>query len=90
LLISSARIPEAVAAREVFWQRRFSMAATIFERALRRSEILAPVKPSFLTELIIGPLYVRLLVTGQPLDDQFLQQIADFVAARVKLSDPQS
>ena len=79
LMVSTVRMPELASARQTFWKSRFSSAASVFERAVQRGELSPSVNHELLLEIILGPFYVRLLVTGQPLDDLFLQDVVDFL-----------
>lgn len=79
LLVSTAGDPEVAAARQTYWSRRFALVQVMFERALQRGEIKASVDPQLLTETVIGPLYVRLLLTNEPLHRDLPEQIVDLV-----------
>jgi AcrR family transcriptional regulator len=60
--------PGADAARVAFWQTRFAGSASIVTRAIARGEIDAAAEPEAVIELLVGPAYLRLLLTGRPLD----------------------
>ncbi|AQZ61975.1 Transcriptional regulator, TetR family [[Actinomadura] parvosata subsp. kistnae] len=62
-----------------FWPARFKASGVIFERAVARGELPAGTDPGFLLEMISGPLYFHWLMLGHPLDDAFLDRVADFV-----------
>jgi hypothetical protein len=57
----------------------------IFERVVQRGEIRASIDPQLVTETLIGPLYVRLLLTNEPLYRDLPQQIVDLVLHGVKV-----
>jgi len=40
-----------------------------------RGEIRADVDPNLLLESLVGPLYLRLLITREPLDDAFVEAL---------------
>lgn len=61
-----------------FWPARFQASDVIFERAVARGELPPGTDPGFLLEMISGPLYFHWLMLGRPLDDAFLDQVADF------------
>jgi hypothetical protein len=48
------------------------------ERAVSRGEI-SPVDPAFVIEAVLDPPYVHLLITGQPVTDDFLVRTVDLV-----------
>ena len=73
--------PEIAAASRRFWAERLAVDRTIVERAMDRGEIDPRVDAGLLIEALLGPLYFRLLVTGEPLDDEFIEGIVDLVYA---------
>jgi len=79
LLVSAQNTPELISARQTYWKSRFALGKAIFEHAVQRGEIAASLDPELVTELLIGPLYVRLLLTGRPLQEPFPEQIVDLV-----------
>lgn len=85
LLVSTAGDPEMTSARQIYWSRRFAMVKVIFERAVQRGEMVASVDPQLLTEILIGPLYVRLLLTNEPLHKDLPEQIVDLVLHGVEV-----
>ena len=42
---------------------------------MERGEIGANVDPNLLLESLVGPLYLRLLITHEPLDDAFIEML---------------
>ncbi|MBF8188684.1 TetR/AcrR family transcriptional regulator [Nonomuraea sp. K274] len=64
---------------DMFWPARFKVSGVVFERAIERGELPAGTDPGFLLEVISGPLYFHWLMLGHPLDDDFLERVADFV-----------
>lgn len=79
LLASAQDTPELISARQTYWKSRFALVRGIFEHAVQRGEIPASLDPHLVTELLIGPLYVRLLLTGEPLQAPLPEQIVDLV-----------
>jgi hypothetical protein len=51
----------------------------IVERAIERGEIDAATEPTQVIEAVIGPIHLRLLLTGRPVDDTFLERTVDTV-----------
>jgi Tetracyclin repressor-like, C-terminal domain len=49
--------------------------------AIARGELPADVDANLIIETLIGPLYVRLLFTGEPIDDRIADQVARIVTA---------
>jgi AcrR family transcriptional regulator len=79
LLTSAQDTPELIAARQTYWRGRFALVKGIFEHAVQRGEISAFLDPHLVTELLIGPFYVRLLLTSEPLPVPLPEQIVDLV-----------
>lgn len=73
--------PELAAANARFWAERLELDRTIVERARGRGEIGPRADPGPAIEALLGPLYFRLLVTGEPLDPGFIEGIVDLVLA---------
>ena len=73
---SDARL---AAARREYFSRRFARAVEVFEKAVGRGEIPAGTDPLLAIEALVGPLYLRVLVTGEPLDGDFRRGLAKIV-----------
>ena len=58
-----------------FWRERFQLARIIVLRGVERGEIGADVDPNLLLKSLVGPLYLRLLITREPLDDAFVEAL---------------
>jgi AcrR family transcriptional regulator len=67
------------AANRRFWDERLTMDGVIVERAIQRGEIAPGTDPRRVIESVLGPIHLRLLLTGEPIDDEFLQTIVDVV-----------
>jgi AcrR family transcriptional regulator len=68
MTLSASTDPAAVAGRQNYFRRRFDLAMVIFERARARGEFPADGDAGGLLEALVAPLYLRLLVTGEPLE----------------------
>jgi AcrR family transcriptional regulator len=79
--------PDIAAASRRFWAERLALDRTILHRARDRGEIGRRTQSGPVIEALLGPLYFRLLVTGEPLDDEFIEGIADLVYAACIDSD---
>jgi len=71
--------PEYEAARGGYWAQRFRAGAALFERARAVGELREDVDPVLALETLVGPMYVRMLMTGEPLDDALLVRCVDLV-----------
>ena len=67
------------AANRRFWDERLALDAAIVERAIERGEVAGGTEPRQVIESLLGPIHLRLLLTGEPIDDSFLQDIVDVV-----------
>jgi AcrR family transcriptional regulator len=81
LVSDAARVPAIAAAGRTFWAERFSLAGTLVRRGIDRGELPAAADPDFLIESLIAPLYLRLLVTTQPLTKEYADRVVDSVLA---------
>jgi len=75
------RDPDTAAASRAFWVERLSMDAAIVERALARCEVPPDTRPPEVIEAVLGPVYFRLLVTTEPVDDEYVGRVVDRVVA---------
>jgi hypothetical protein len=81
LTLSSSQHPHVVAARQTFWQRRFSLIRAIFDKAASRGEFPRRADATALVETLIAPLYFRALITGRPLEDWPSNDMLDRILA---------
>jgi AcrR family transcriptional regulator len=67
-----------------FWAERLALDRVIVERAIERGEIRPGLDPSRVIEAVLGPIHLRLLLTGEPVDGDFLEEIVDLVVDGIK------
>jgi AcrR family transcriptional regulator len=67
------------AANRRFWTDRLALDAVIIERAIERGEVAAGTDPAQVIESVVGPIHLRLLLTGEPVDRAFLRQVVNTV-----------
>jgi AcrR family transcriptional regulator len=67
------------AANRRFWATRLALDGVIIERAIARGDVPAETDPRTVIEAVLGPIHLRLLLTGEPIDHTFLDQIVDIV-----------
>jgi AcrR family transcriptional regulator len=70
-----------VRAVRAFWQVRFALLGEIVEHAIERGELPAGIDPKPLVEGLLGGIYLRMLVTREPLDDEFVERLAAWLAS---------
>ena len=92
LFSDAARIPEVAAARGQIFLDRIRRATPAIERAIERRELPAGTDPVELVKALVAPLYLRLLITNEPLDLHAADRAADaaLLAARSGLFAPNS
>ncbi len=73
--------PAMAEASQKFWAERLELDRAILQRARRRGEIRRETQRLPVIEALLGPLYFRLLVSGEPLDEGFVTGIVDLVCA---------
>jgi len=72
-----------------FWADRFAKSGEIVARAIERGDLPPDTDPKLMIETLIGPLWVRLLLTGDPITDDLADRVAELVTAgALHRSDP--
>ena len=64
-------------AREAFWARRLDALSPVVMRGIERGDVRADIDARLLLEMLVAPIHGRLLLTGEPVDDDFAQQLVD-------------
>jgi hypothetical protein len=59
------------------YARRNAVAIGLLTSALTRGALRADVDPAVLLDQLIGPIYCRVLVTGAPIDPDYLDQLIE-------------
>ncbi|HEX3614733.1 MAG TPA: TetR/AcrR family transcriptional regulator [Sporichthyaceae bacterium] len=80
LMFAMQSDPElAMALRAYFLPIRAALTCDLLDRADARGEIPAGLDPAPLRDLTVGALLTRVLVTGEPVDDAYLDALVDGV-----------
>ncbi len=76
--------------RGVYWGERLRRAVVMVRRGVDRGELAADTDPGLLIEAVSGPLFVRVLLSGAPLDDSLVRGLVALVldGARVRPARP--
>ncbi len=77
MLIGGADIPEVADAKRQFFDDRMRRAEPMIVRGIKRGEVPHDTEPTELLKTLIAPIYLRVLVTAEPIDET----IADLAAA---------
>lgn len=67
-------VPGVMATRSHFFASRVEQFTEVVRRAQRRGELERDVDPVELGDLLVGPVYVRLLLTGAPVDAELVDR----------------
>jgi AcrR family transcriptional regulator len=62
-----------------FWDERLALDAVIVEQAIERGEVAPDTVPRQVIESVLGPIHLRLLLTGEPIGPAFLQAVVGVV-----------
>ena len=76
-------LPEDGDVRDQFWAERFTTGQTVLQRARDRGELRPGVNGQLTIEMLLGGLYVRLLLTREPIDDALTEQLVDLILAGI-------
>lgn len=68
---------ELAALREAHWAPRFAVAQAVIDRAVDRGELPAGTDGWAFVEPIHARIWMRLLITGLPVDDGFVERLVD-------------
>jgi AcrR family transcriptional regulator len=69
----------AAAFRDQVVRLRVQEVSSVITRGIQRGDLREDLDPELVHELLFGPLYYRLLLSGQPLEAPFADQIVDSV-----------
>jgi AcrR family transcriptional regulator len=81
LVAATATSADLAVETRAFWVERLELTRVIVDRAIARGEVADSCDPHVIIETLVGPLYLRLLLTGEPIGDRVADEIADLVAA---------
>lgn len=77
LVAAAARHADVGVTIRGLYQRRIRLAIELVERAIQRGELRAGTDPVLLLDQLAGALYYRVLITGTPVDDTYLERLVD-------------
>lgn len=76
---AAATSDQLAKAMQGFWAHRLAVSSKIVERAIRRGELPQSADANLIIEAVIGPLWMRLLLTGEPITDEFADHVVHLV-----------
>ncbi|MFD6885493.1 TetR/AcrR family transcriptional regulator C-terminal ligand-binding domain-containing protein [Streptomyces sp. NPDC059957] len=65
--------------RRAYWQARLERAEVLVQRGIDRGELAADTDPHLLVEAITGPLFARVLLTGEPVEEALAPRLVDLI-----------
>ncbi|NLG45658.1 TetR/AcrR family transcriptional regulator [Gordonia sp. (in: high G+C Gram-positive bacteria)] len=83
LSVQASGSPRLAEQRHSYWTAQVARAGELITRAVARGELPEDTPVQLTLELMIAPLYMRLLVTGEPLDPSLPRQIVDLALLRL-------
>jgi AcrR family transcriptional regulator len=84
LVRSLIALPEAEIAEErrEYWRARYEVGASIIDAAVARGELPAATDAGHIWDVIAGPIWMRMLITGTDVDAALLEQLVSEALAR--------
>jgi AcrR family transcriptional regulator len=80
LLAAMAQRPElARSVKDGFLAGRRAALADVLRRGVERGDLRPDLDIALALDVLGGPLFYRLLVTGEPMDDRFAESVADLI-----------
>ncbi|MGL4305115.1 MAG: TetR/AcrR family transcriptional regulator [Mycobacteriaceae bacterium] len=80
--VNNSRVAKS---RAEFMHARLSVISGIVDRAAARGEVSHNIDRKLVFEPLIAPLYMRILITQEPLDETFLTGLVDVVLYGIKV-----
>ena len=81
IVAAAAASPELTANLHDFWAGRMNASEVVIERAIARGELRSDTDPNLIIETLVGPIWLRLLLTGESIDDDLAGRLAELVTA---------
>ena len=64
-------------ARQAFWAHRLDALSPVVARGIERGDLRADTDARLLLETLVAPIHGRLLLTGEPVDDDLAERLVD-------------
>ncbi|MEP6625778.1 MAG: TetR/AcrR family transcriptional regulator [Acidimicrobiia bacterium] len=79
MIVAKTQNPELARAHDAFVASRRAVSIGVIRRAIERGELPVDVDPELISDLLTGPIMLRVLVTGAPVTSQYLEQLVDSI-----------
>jgi AcrR family transcriptional regulator len=83
-LSDAARTPEIANVKHRFFEDRFQRAKPVISAAIARGELPAATDSAELVKTLVAPIYLRLLVTAEPIDETTADHAAKVALAAAR------
>lgn len=83
-LTDAGRIPEVTDARRRFFESRYKLAEPVIRAAIARGELPVGTDPAEVVRAVIAPIYLRILVTVEPVTERDAATAADAALAAAR------
>ncbi|MCV7358673.1 TetR/AcrR family transcriptional regulator C-terminal ligand-binding domain-containing protein [Mycolicibacterium fluoranthenivorans] len=70
---------DGIEIRRTLWRVRVQRLGIVFGRARDRGELRDGIEPAVVLELLLAPINMRALFTGEPIDEPYCRVVADLV-----------
>ncbi len=81
MIVAKTQNPELARAHDAFVASRRAVTIGIIRRAVERDELPADSDPELISDLLTGPIMLRVLVTGAPVTPEYLEDLVDSILA---------
>src|SRR3954451_6758420 len=78
----------AAIARDRFLTRRRAALRAVFERGIERGDLRRDLDVEFALDVLAGPLFYRLLITGGPIDEGLAQAVVELISRGLSTTAP--
>ena len=83
-MVSGERSPEIAEIKQRFFEDRLRRAEPVVARAVARGELAADTDSAEVIKTLIAPIYLRLLITAEPIDETTAKHAARVAVAAAK------
>jgi AcrR family transcriptional regulator len=84
VLSDTFRVPELAEVKRRFFADRFRRAEPVVTRAVARGELPPGTDPAEVVKALIAPIYLRLLITAEPIDERTADRAAQVALAAAR------
>ena len=79
MIVAKTRNPELATAHDAFVAARREVTMGLVRRAMAQGALPPATDPELISDLLTGPIMLRVFVTGQPVTPRYLEALVDSV-----------